>query len=342
MKLNPFPFTTPAVVRRIFAGPSVLLLTLSGFAADSHRVDDLDLTLVPISHGAFMMGSPEGEAGRRSDEGPRARVTITRPFWLGRTEVTHGQWRAIMATDLVEQVRRALADDTVYAISGKNRTVREYYNVKSDTDPQRFADNPAEDAPMYWVNWDEAVAFCRRLTERERAAQRLPAGYVYRLPTEAEWEYACRAGTDGATYAGELTILGRFNAPVLDAIAWYGGNSSVGWSGKGVRTDNWKEKQYPGGIAAPRAVGTKAANPWGLHDMLGNVWEWCADWYGKRLPGEEARDPTGAATGEQRVSRGGSWIFGAEGCRAARRFQDSPGARFRCVGFRVALAPALE
>ena len=327
-------------LRRVTTGAAGLLMGVGVFAAASHRIDELDLTLVPIPAGAFTMGSPDGEAGRRSDEGPKTRVTITRDFWLGRTEVTHAQWKAIMKTDLTEQARLALADDTVYAISGKDRSVREYYNVKSDADPQRFVDNPADNAPMCWISWDEAVTFCRRLTERERAAKRLPPGYVYRLPTEAEWEYACRAGNEAATYAGDMTILGRYHAPILDEIAWYGGNSSVGWSGKGVRTDNWKEKQYPGGVAAPREVGTKQANPLGLHDMIGNLWEWCGDWYAKQLPGVEARDPTGPATGTQRVSRGGSWNYSAAGCRAARRFQDSPGARFRCVGFRVALAPA--
>jgi sulfatase modifying factor 1 len=342
MKFKLFHSAFPSVVRRALAGSSGVLLAWSGFAAGSHRIDELDLTLVPIPAGAFAMGSPDGEPGRRSDEGPKARVTITRDFWLARTEVTHAQWKAIMKTDLTEQARRALADDTVYSISGKDRTVRDYYNVKADADPQRFVDNPADNAPMCWVNWDEAVAFCRRLTERERAAKRLPAGYVYRLPTEAEWEYACRAGTEAATYAGALTIVGRFNAPVLDEIAWYGGNSSVDWNGKGLRTDSWKEKQYPGGMAAPREVGTKQANPFGMHDMIGNLWEWCGDWYAKVLPVGEVRDPTGAATGTQRVSRGGSWNSSAAGCRAARRFQDSPGARFRCVGFRIALAPAVE
>jgi sulfatase modifying factor 1 len=190
---------------------------------------------------------------------------------------------------------------------------------------------------MYWVSWDEAVEFCRRLNERE--ADRLPAGYEYRLPTEAEWEYACRAGTTDATYGGNLHILGKYHAPALDEIAWYGGNSSVGYSAKGVRTDGWKDKQYPGGVAAQRDVATKQANAWGLHDMIGNVWEWCGDWYAKSLSGGAVTDPTGAPTGTQRVSRGGSWMYGADGCRAAKRFQDSPGARFRCVGFRVALAP---
>ena len=148
---------------------------------------------------------------------------------------------------------------------------------------------------MYWVSWEEAVAFCRRLTERERAEGRVPAGYEYRLPTDAEWEYAARAGTTTATYAGELEIKGFANAPVLDPIAWYRGNSSEGYTGKGVDTSAWQEKQYPGGIAGPRTVATKRPNAWGLYDMLGNVWEWCGDWYSYKLPGGSVSDPTGAS-----------------------------------------------
>jgi formylglycine-generating enzyme required for sulfatase activity len=247
-----------------------------------------------------------------------------------------------MGTDLSEQVHSALTDETIYDIDGKPTTVRDYYKAPNEFDPAGFVDNRATDAPMYWVNWNEASAFCHKLTERERAANRLPAGYVYRLPTEAEWEYACRAGTNTATFAGEIKILGRYNAPALDEIAWYGGNSSVGWtSSGGLNTDSWQEKQYPGGRAAQRSVATRKPNPWGLYDMLGNVWEWCADWYGPQLPGGEVTDPVGPATGKKHVSRGGSWMFAADGSRSAKRFCDEPGARFRCVGFRIALAPQL-
>jgi formylglycine-generating enzyme required for sulfatase activity len=199
--------------------------------------------------------------------------------------------------------------------------------------------NTGDDAPMYWVSWEDGVAFCRKLTERERAAGRLPAGYEYRLPTEAEWEYACRAGTTEATYAGNLVIAGRANAPVLDRIAWYRGNSSEGYMGNGVPTVFWEQKQYPGGTAAQRTVATKLPNAWGLYDMLGNVWECCGDWYVGKLPGGSVSDPSGPASGVMRVVRGGCWYRAPGVCRAAFRGWAPAGARYNSVGFRLALAP---
>jgi formylglycine-generating enzyme required for sulfatase activity len=159
------------------------------------------------------------------------------------------------------------------------------------------------DTPVENVSWDEAMEFCRKLTERERAAGALPAGQVYTLPTEAQWEYACRAGTTGA-HAGDL-----------EAMAWFGKNAA----------------------GTTHAVGTKQANAWGLHDMHGNVWEWCRDWHAPRLPGGTVTDPTGPATGVARVGRGGGWWNPAELCRSAARGGNSPGHRDGILGFRVAL-----
>jgi formylglycine-generating enzyme required for sulfatase activity len=154
------------------------------------------------------------------------------------------------------------------------------------------------------VSWDEAMDFCRKLTERERSAGSLPSGYVYTLPTEAQWEYACRAGTTG-DYAGDL-----------QAMAWFAENAG--------RTTH--------------AVATKQANAWGLHDMHGNVWEWCADWYADKLPGGSVSDFKGAAAGSNRVFRGGSWWNDAADCRSAFRYWNSPGFRSAYLGFRLALS----
>lgn len=303
-------------------------------------VPALGLVLVPIPAGEFVMGSPDSEPGHVVNEAPLTHVILPHAFWLGKYEVTYGQWKALMGTELLTQARLMLADDALYFLGGRERTVRDRIGLSKDANPRDAIGNMDDELPMYWVNWDEATEFCRRLTEAERKAGRLPAGYEYRLPTEAEWEYASRAGTTTATYAGDIDIKGARNAPVLDAIAWYAGNSSVGYSGKGWDTTDWEGKQYPGGDAGPRAVGTRRPNAWGLYDMLGNVNEWCRDWFGQ-LPGGTVSAPRGPTTGVLRVIRGGSWFNNARGARAANRDWSKPGRRFYGLGFRVALAPIL-
>ncbi len=153
---------------------------------------------------------------------------------------------------------------------------------------------------MEQVSWSDAMEFCAKVTERERNAGRLTGGYAYTLPTEAQWEYACRAGSTEA-YAGDL-----------DAMAWYDGNSG--------------NKTHP--------VGAKQANAWGFHDMHGNVWEWCSDWYGDyelSIDDPSITDPTGPSRGSNRVRRGGSWDRIASYCRSA--------VRYWYLGFRLCLAP---
>ena len=167
--------------------------------------------------------------------------------------------------------------------------------------PSRFK---GADRPVEQVSWDDAMAFCQKLSVRERAAGRLPADARYTLPTEAQWEYACRAGTT-VDYAGNL-----------DAMAWYEANSG--------RTTH--------------AVGTKQANVWGLHDMHGNVWEWCLDWFGA-LPGGSVSDPSGASSGSVRSVRSSSSFDPARLSRSAHRFLVGTGNRDAHLGFRLALAP---
>ena len=291
--------------------------------------------------GTFTMGSPSAEEGRYDDE-VQHQVTLTKGFWMGETEVTQGQWRKIMDGETVADLaRKGLQDDTIYNIGGKQQTLRQLWGMDRNGDPMNRCGDLKDDVPVYNVSWNEAVEFCRRLTQRERTAGRIPDGYEYRLPTEAEWEYACRAGTTAALPNGrDIRILGQRNAPALDDIAWYGGNSSVGFgAGRGVDTANWPEKQYPDGRAFAREVKGKQANYWGLYDMIGNVWEWCNDWYGGYGYGS-ATDPTGASSGAYRVIRGGSWNSRARSCRSAYRGRNSPGIRNIILGFRVALAPS--
>jgi formylglycine-generating enzyme required for sulfatase activity len=214
--------------------------------------------------GQFMMGSPLSELDRDSDE-EQHEVVLTRGFFLSETECTQGQWEAVM---------------------GGN--------------PSYFK---GTERPVEQVSWEEAVEYCRKLTAKQRAEGILADGWEWRLPTEAEWEYAARAGTTGARYGK------------LDTIAWRDGNSG----------------------GEPHPVKQKTANAWGLYDMIGNVWEWCSDWYGG-YPTGSVTDPTGPSSGSYRVSRGGSWGSGARYARSALRGGSDPGSRNGSQGFRPALS----
>jgi formylglycine-generating enzyme required for sulfatase activity len=168
------------------------------------------------------------------------------------------------------------------------------------------------DYPATYVDWKDATEFCRKLTARESKAGRLPRGYVYALPTEAQREYACRAGTTTAYSFG--------NAPSdVGDYAWYKTNA------------NDANERY-----AHRG-GQKKANPWGFYDMQGNIWEWCRDYYAEKLPG--GTNPL-VKSGMYRVSRGCAWLNDAESCRSADRIFSDPGYRNGYLGFRVALVPA--
>lgn len=250
----------------LFANLTSAATTAGG---SSRSIPGLGLELIWIEPGTFQLGSAQGGG----DERPVTQVTISRGFWLGRTEVTQAQWAAVM---------------------GSNPS-----NFKGD------------DRPVEQVSWHEAMEFCRKLTERERAAGRLPDELAYTLPTEAQWEYACRAGTTG-DYAGNL-----------DAMAWYSSNS-------GDQTHS---------MGQTHSVGQKQANAWGLQDMHGNVWEWCLDWYGN-YPGGSVTDPAGVPSGSGRVFRGGGWWFDAVHCRSAYRNSNEPVNSWEFLGFRLALVPS--
>ena len=243
--------------------------------------------LIWIPPGSFLMGSPEDELGRLDQE-TLHEVVLTRGFFMGRTEVTQRQWRSVM---------------------GGNPS---YYQG-------------CEDCPVEQVSWFDAATYCNALSllEGREAAYGLGAESVswrpetdgYRLPTEAEWEYACRAGTTTAFYNGGITELGCAPLdPGLDAIGWYCGN------------DNWRTEQ----------CAQKLPNAWALFDMSGNVWEWCWDWFEAEYPPGPVHDPAGPSAGWRRVTRGGSWYRYAERCRSANRDFHPPSDQNRILGFRVA------
>jgi len=195
--------------------------------------------------------------------------------------------------------------------------------------PSRFR---SPDRPVESVTWNEVGLFLERIGH-------LIPGFNPALPSEAQWEYACRAGTRTATYAGPLMLSGSNNARVLDAIAWYGGNSGLEFElPDACDSTDWREKQYDHKRAGTHPVARKQPNPWGLYDTLGNVWEWCRD--GLREYGKEtAFDPRGReAPGEERVVRGGSWYYFARYARAAFRLRYRPDIRFDRLGFRCVVS----
>jgi sulfatase modifying factor 1 len=227
----------------------------------------------------FKMGSPADEAGHRESE-DQVDVTLTQGFWLGKTEVTQGQWKAVMSTT---------------PWKGKP-------GVKEDSD-----------YPAVNVSWEDAMSFCQKLTEKEHSAGRLQRDWEYTLPTEAQWEYACRAGTQSTfSFGDDAEELGRY--------AWF------------------KNNAYDIGEKYAHEVGKKLPNAWKLHDMHGNVFEWCRDWYTEKLPGGDNPVVTTKAT--LRVIRGGGWGIGAGSCRSAFRSRIELGFRDCHLGFRVAAVPS--
>lgn len=258
------------------------------------------IEFAPIPTGSFNMGSNEGG----EDEQPVHPVSFSRPFWMATTEVTQQQY-------------------------GQYKDAPETFKKKDVPMPM------GAELPVAGVSWNDAMAFCKWLTSNERMMGRLPEGYEFTLPTEAEWEYACRAGTTG-DYAGKIAALG-----------WFNKNSS--------------ERTNP--------VGGKNPNNWGLYDMHGNVWEWCADvWYVNYENAPKDGSQRGYAVGQYDVAkelwgetgttirlrntglrsvRGGCWNYPASACRSANRYYHNPADKSHYLGFRPILIwnppqPSLE
>jgi len=237
--------------------------------------------------GRFRMGSPRGEPERRPGE-DQVEVKLTKGFWMAKYEATQGEWKRVIGK-LPGELTAELPE--------------------------------GDDFPVGNVNFAEAEAFCQKLTELGRQSGDLPSDWEFRLPTEAQWEYACRAGTTTATSFGDKLSS---------------------------KQANFKGKPYNGAEPVPslnRAapVGSYPGNPWGLHDMHGNTFEWCRDWYHRNLPGgadPDLRDAKNTATKSEhgdvsRVRRGGCWADEGWPCRSAFRLRFEPERRYDHIGFRV-------
>jgi formylglycine-generating enzyme required for sulfatase activity len=255
---------------------AMALVALAGFgslrddpdgtrAGEERTIGGIKLCWCPP--GRFTMGSPPGEPERRPDE-TRVEVTLTRGFWAGKYEVTQGDWKRV---------------------------------VGKLPDPLTAELPEGDDYPVGNVNFAEAEAFCRKLTEMARKSGDLPEGWEFRLPTEAQWEYACRAGTTTATAFGQKLSS---------------------------QQANFKGKPYNGAAPGPSLgkaarVGSDPPNAWGLHDMHGNTFECCRDWYHPKLPGGVDPDLY-AKKATSRVRRGGAWTDDGWPCRSAFRLRFEP------------------
>ncbi len=295
-----------------------------GLAAE-FRIREVPFVLRWIPPGRFTMGSPDGEPGRYDDEGPQHEVCISRGYWLGETPVTQAQWRAVVEAGTAKPGLLA-------RLFGKGRKAALKAAPSHFTGPPQIKDS----LPVESVDWTESADFCQLLSSM------VSPELSFTLPTEAQWEYACRADTVTALYSGEIKITGQNNAPALDEIAWYGGNS--GWDlevSNPHDSKDWPEKQYDLAQTGTHRVKLKHANPWGLYDMLGNVWEWCQDGQRSYLRSSEI-DPLGPMDkSANRVVRGGSWDFHARHCRSAYRLGFEPGYRAQDLGFRLAAGQEL-
>jgi formylglycine-generating enzyme required for sulfatase activity len=275
--------------------------------------NSIGMKLTLISAGEFLMGSPDDNKDAYDNEKPQHRVRITRPFYLGVHEVTRGQFRRFVD----EAGYQTEAEKDGKGGSGWNEQEKKFeQNPRYTWREAGFAQT--DEHPVVNVSWTDAVAFAEWLSRKE--------GKTYRLPTEAEWEYACRAGTTTRYFCGDdaegLAEVGNVADGTLKA-------KYPEWAGPIAAQD---------GFVYTSPVGRYRPNAWGLYAMHGNVREWCWDWYDKDFyKSARVDDPAGPLRASTRVLRGGSWLHDPRFCRSAYRNSRAPGYRYYDLGFRLAL-----
>jgi formylglycine-generating enzyme required for sulfatase activity len=261
-------------------------------AGEAREDNGLGIVFRYCPAGSFSMGGATGRSGP-------VRVTLTRGFWMAQDEASQGHWLALMGRTL----RQQRAQDPTQPRPVGDGSTRDH-----------VGEGP--DHPIYYVSHAEAVSFCEALTEAERSFGRLPEGWIYRLPTEAEWEHACRAATTSATAFGES--LGSDQA-----------NFDGRWPFNGAPKGPFLRETTPSGTFPP--------NAWGLRDMHGNVCEWCLDAYSDSPPG--GVDPLAHNSSPERVFKGGSWDLRGSQCLSSQRSRGATDTRGSGLGFRPALVP---
>jgi formylglycine-generating enzyme required for sulfatase activity len=338
-------FTAPTFRRRALLAAFVTLLAgcaaspppaaPAPAAAPGSMTDSIGMRLVRVPAGEFLMGSDESPQALASafphadperlkdltDEAPVHRVRISRQFWLGAYPVTVGEFRRFI--DLSGYVPESVRDRTgAYGFNANyDPSRKERGDLFEGRDPRYSWQNPGfaqtDQDPVVNVTWNDAVAMAKWLSQRE--------GATYRLPTEAEWEYAARAGTRTRFPGGDDPQVLLQTANTFDAET-------------ALRWPRWREQAGQGSDGYPftSPAGSFAPNAFGLYDMIGNVWEWCADWYGEDYYAHSpATDPQGPASGKVRVRRGGSWHTWPLYARVAFRNWNTPQTRYVLVGFRL-------
>jgi formylglycine-generating enzyme required for sulfatase activity len=302
-----------SATRAPYRGPPTGFLLVERFAGEVNlrpwtTTNSLGMKLQLIPKGKFLMGSLKGEEDRL-DEEVAHEIEITRPFYMGKHEVTLGQFRAFV-TDAKYQTEAEKDGKGGRGFDGKEFVYKPEFTWKN----LFFTQGDAQ--PVVVVSWNDAVAFCEWLSKKE--------GQRYRLPTEAEWEYACRAGTKTRFNTGEKEDDLKDAGNIADAAL------------KAKWKDVFWAKSWNDGYAFTAPVGVFRGNAFGLQDMHGNAWEWCSDWYAEEYYSKSPKqDPQGPATGKERVARGGAWSTQPKFCRSAYRDHHEPEYRSDCVGFRV-------